>query len=409
MEKNYLTFFFVLIFIFSCSTVTKTKYEKEAGVISRGGGKTQITDKEKIFPHPADWKKGEIHGKKFQSKGGYKSGGIEACSGCHGGDLKGSGGPSCYSCHTIFPHSDPEWHDPDNLKFKHGKTFLIDEIQCAGCHGENFLGGISEVSCYTCHSAFPHIPDHKQFTKSKNIKLDQAKNLCATSCHGFKFEGRSVVKKTETDCLTCHKDIPEFSSTKPPQEPAPIKYKYHKETDWNKIFVHGKNALINTKNEFESELYRTKCAVCHGGELKGHDNVPSCYSCHEIFPHDLNVWVSDNLDKRHGAFLIKSKDNGKEFCTTYCHKDNTDINYNSYTYRCDLCHMKMPHPKGWLDEYLHAQKQDEGITKENVKNLCATSCHETTLKRNIILYEGKKTNCFASTCHTEGYFPEVPN
>ncbi len=87
------------------------------------------------------------------------------CTMCHGADLRGGFGPSCYTCHgqewdergpstdagsgTDFnppaDHTDRE----DGFMHKPGKDRPFTN-GCTSCHGENLMGGFGP-SCYTCH------------------------------------------------------------------------------------------------------------------------------------------------------------------------------------------------------------------------------------------------------------------
>jgi len=52
----------------------------------------------------------------------------------------------------------PEWNAPASANF-HGAILAskkFDSGECRQCHGNQFDGGIVEVSCKTCHASFPH-------------------------------------------------------------------------------------------------------------------------------------------------------------------------------------------------------------------------------------------------------------
>ncbi len=110
---------------------------------------------------------------------------------------------------TLEVGAHPEgWNNPASEKF-HGKTVIESGRQsCQSCHGENYEGGNSGVSCYTCHViTYPH-PNgfaqigspqfHGQYFKDiANWELQP----CQT-CHGTNYTGGN----TGTSCKNsgCH-------------------------------------------------------------------------------------------------------------------------------------------------------------------------------------------------------------
>ncbi len=107
----------------------------------------------------------------------------ETCTNaCHGKDLQGgslSDGsvvPSCFDCHNPYPHTKRiELDNPDATAFEewryvHRKYF--DEETCKKCHGDDYTGGISGVSCYKCH-----LTPGVDFTQFQPNCADQ-------TCHG---------------------------------------------------------------------------------------------------------------------------------------------------------------------------------------------------------------------------------
>jgi hypothetical protein len=101
--------------------------------------------------HPKEWNvtsSTAFHGKKVLESG------KASCTGCHGYDLSGGeAGVACLSCHTLYPHND-QWMVIAAEEF-HGE-YIADQgwsmESCKKCHGGNYQGGNSKVSCLTCHS-----------------------------------------------------------------------------------------------------------------------------------------------------------------------------------------------------------------------------------------------------------------
>jgi hypothetical protein len=52
---------------------------------------------------------------------------------------------SCYQCHAGGPSGHPEFKV---WMASHGNE---DINRCKACHGDNYRGGLADVSCYTCH------------------------------------------------------------------------------------------------------------------------------------------------------------------------------------------------------------------------------------------------------------------
>jgi len=71
----------------------------------------------------------------------YHKHGGSACADCHGSNLLGGSGRSCYTCHSSSDHS---------IAFKGVMHRDGGESSCADCHGPNRSGGLGPA-CSTCH------------------------------------------------------------------------------------------------------------------------------------------------------------------------------------------------------------------------------------------------------------------
>jgi predicted CxxxxCH...CXXCH cytochrome family protein len=96
---------------------------------------------------------------------------------------------------------EPGWNLPAAAAF-HGKILAsknFDARECRQCHGSQYEGGITNVSCKTCHTSYPHpagfVGAHSSFIKSINYNLNSCK-----SCHGQNYG----TVKANISCLTCH-------------------------------------------------------------------------------------------------------------------------------------------------------------------------------------------------------------
>jgi hypothetical protein len=154
-----------------------------------------------IEAHPAAWMaKGDVdfHGQIVEDDG------IGFCGGCHGEDLQGFGGaPSCYSCHDGAGGHPSGWGDrpePGHV----GEVALQGNGGCTSCHGGDFTGGWSEISCYDCHAGGPSgHPDGWMDERSSSFHgIDATLNssLRCTDCHGRDLLGGT----SGVACAQCH-------------------------------------------------------------------------------------------------------------------------------------------------------------------------------------------------------------
>jgi len=153
-------------------------------------------------PEWVDTASANFHGKVLK-EGGYDASG---CVTCHAQSLAGgTSGVSCYSCHGSFPHP-PGWTEGASPMF-HGEYLRTKDWQvgeCATCHGSNFSGGTSGTSCYTCHPSFPHVTGWAVDTSStfhgEYIRSDSWDMRPCRSCHGDTYAGGI----SGVSCRTCH-------------------------------------------------------------------------------------------------------------------------------------------------------------------------------------------------------------
>ncbi|NIR52737.1 MAG: hypothetical protein GWN61_14945 [candidate division Zixibacteria bacterium] len=133
---------------------------------------------------------------------------------------------SIYGCkdekEPVSVSTHPEgWTDPADADF-HGTAVLTESFSeqgCMSCHGEDYQGGSSGVSCFSsgCHAVFPH-PDgfanrnspnfHEKFI-AENLGWDI---LSCQECHGSDYAGEGFQEK---NCLKCHTQMngPEACNT----------------------------------------------------------------------------------------------------------------------------------------------------------------------------------------------------
>ncbi len=182
------------------------------------------------------------------------------CVKCHGTDfLGGSSGVSCAPCHDeAIAHPSP-WDD-------HGQAAVNDLHACALCHGDDFTGGTSGVSCYSCHDG-PYGYGHPNgWETDHSVEARQGTSSCAkNNCHGTDYRGGA----SGVSCYQCHLGGPSG-------QPHPSSWTDPEDDHPDFLENNGKNA--------------TSCAslYCHGSDLRGGtappnnswSTAPSCYTCH---------------------------------------------------------------------------------------------------------------------------------
>jgi len=162
---------------------------------------TACRDCHQDYPHRITFREPGIHGPQASAN-------LQSCARCHGADWKGSFyADACTDCHAQYPHQSGRLNqdsgrvmDNWSLPRAHGSV-AIDQgaSTCGGaCHGADYAGGLSEVSCYDCHAAYPHGSDIRLDHRELMHELGEASCLechvsnmgfsasfaCTESCHG---------------------------------------------------------------------------------------------------------------------------------------------------------------------------------------------------------------------------------
>ena len=196
MKQQSAMFFFVLVLALgagSCSDLKKDLPSPVAG--------SQI--------HPEAWMQEastEFHGTYLKGKA-YDT---KECQPCHGGPLSGgTSKTSCFRCHALYPHADT-WMEQASGNF-HGrflKGMSYNATECQTCHGATYTGGSSQVSCFSCHSSYPHgaqwtaggaAASHGLYLRGKGWNDAECQ-----SCHGANYAGGT----SGASCFGCHDAYP---------------------------------------------------------------------------------------------------------------------------------------------------------------------------------------------------------
>jgi hypothetical protein len=156
------------------------------GLVLLVGACTEPTPVEEnpITAHPEDWSvpgKTDFHGARVAREG------TVFCTSCHGSDLRGVGiVPGCYDCHEGPGGHPTAWASrPTPLH----ETAVQHEgtNDCRTCHGNDYRGGWSTVSCYTCHAGGPS--GHPEGWMNPDAST---------------FHGLRVAVEGDNDCRRCH-------------------------------------------------------------------------------------------------------------------------------------------------------------------------------------------------------------
>lgn len=120
------------------------------------------------------------------------------CQTCHGStaDPASTGGiskVSCFTCHAQGVNHPEGWAAPS----QHGRAgaqlapstdpkVMAGFAHCTKCHGEDYNGGVSNVSCKTCHTKAPH-PDKPWLGGTAALpnhdKTDVGNAAACAQCH----------------------------------------------------------------------------------------------------------------------------------------------------------------------------------------------------------------------------------
>ncbi|KAA3618893.1 MAG: hypothetical protein DWQ05_05860 [Calditrichaeota bacterium] len=318
------------------------------------------------YPHPEDWAATGENSHGFYLKGQEYN--LQMCQSCHGDNFEGgSSEVSCYKCHTNYPHTEAWLGGAENSHGPQLKELDYATDSCENCHGGDLLGGTSEISCTKCHNSYPHTQDWVGTGEGNHgfILREQEYDLAACNlCHGDDFAGGT----SEVSCYKCHAEYPHGTEWKGEGEKS-----------------HGE-FLRNIDNNYDS------CRACHGSDLAGGTSKVSCYQCHTTFPH-WQGWIGQGQNSHN--FYLRSNGYDMESCKN-CHGENLDGGSSEVS--CTKCHADFPHPQGW-----ELSSGDNSHTTFLIANeFDYTSCKKCHGQD----FQGGATGISCNKCH-EG-FPHLP-
>lgn len=200
--------------------------------------------------HPENWY--------TEHRAAYKND-PNVCHECHGTDLLGgTSSISCYSgsfdgqsCHA----GGPSGHPADWLPAGHKAAAVTDIIVCQQCHGSDYAGGTTGVSCTSCHlggtsSVHPTSWSGNAGANHRDHVLLQGNATACSNlyCHGVNYGG---VTGSGLSCTGCHSETYYNCTSCHGQPPATGRHVSH-------ISGHGAGNAI--------------CTDCHALASSTHDN-----------------------------------------------------------------------------------------------------------------------------------------
>jgi predicted CxxxxCH...CXXCH cytochrome family protein len=256
--------------------------------------------------HPAGWNdrySPDFHGNEGRATAS------ESCAGCHGADFTGGrSGVSCYRCHADYPHPTISAGPPA----AHADVIAAADWNlrpCTRCHGTDFAGGSSGVSCLRCHTS-PGGP------------------LACTTCHGYPPADNDELLRGMPDgsfgahatheryaCTECHLAVDALTHTGPLPalvsfEQSHIAYRPPYPTSFTHLgdstsgngtcvtYCHsdarGGQPLV-VVNWVGGEL--TACQSCHAvpPTTPGHPTEHRCHLCHTDVDSTSNYAFADSI------------------------------------------------------------------------------------------------------------------
>lgn len=166
-----------------------------------------------------------------------------------------------------------EWNNSGSIKF-HGESVVFSGPEvCQSCHGEDYQGGETGISCYDCHINYPH-PDGFGNSESPAFHREYFKTLAnwdlteCQSCHGSDYQGANTrLSCTQSECHysedgpeacnTCHGEF--TSLVTDIQKWAPPKG-LNEETDITQVAVGAHQAHLTYYSYLTGTL---ACSECH--------------------------------------------------------------------------------------------------------------------------------------------------
>jgi predicted CxxxxCH...CXXCH cytochrome family protein len=262
--------------------------------------------------------------------------GSEFCTECHGEDYSGgTSGVACSDCHANYPHPN-NWVAPGNASSHaaHLKDHYWNMDQCKSCHGANYQGGVSGVSCYNCHTE-PGGPEAcnvchgtsatavsvlSSWAPPKDLFDNIDPSVAGVGAHQIHLTQNTWSTAYTQDCNLCHVETNSFDDPTHINGEvdiafAPIATHFGRvEPEYNfitnkcdNVYCHG-NIEHDQNTSAHPEIYsdslmvgnnpsvnwtgvgknQAVCGTCHVLPPTGHVDLPNCSTCHYTVVDDNN-------------------------------------------------------------------------------------------------------------------------
>jgi predicted CxxxxCH...CXXCH cytochrome family protein len=305
------------------------------------------------------------------------------------------------------------WMDTSSAKF-HGKVVQAaqgDVQQCLKCHGQNYQGGTSTVSCVACHQSRgatlhgrgwvdPSSPNfHGNAIKGANWDM----RPCQT-CHGANYDGGKV----GVSCRTCHTDTggPEACATcHGSTNPAPPRDLFGNTTKAARgVGAHQKHVATGTISSV------VRCGECHvvPGAIYSAGHIDAGDGAEVVFNNPLTHVVtnqSGTIDYDPSLPLYTpnpSYDRTTLKCSnTYCHGyfKNGNLTFapvwndtTTASGMCGTCHGNVNAPADTLGTRYLPKTASQGGTHPEVAGLRikCNVCHAEVVDANFRIINPSK-------------------
>lgn len=248
--------------------------------------------------HPAGWSAPANHGGAAKATPDATHG-FASCTNCHGANYTGATGTSCKACHTTAPHPAAPWRGTTATKTTHTTTDPANAAQCSRCHAGGVklatpVASLAGAGCFNntlCHASVGHpagwAATGHQIAVKAAAGASTGMDSCR-SCHGTDFKGGT----TGVSCMKCH-------TTSPHSKPwltstGATTYK-HSTVDTTNASAcgscHAKGAKLLTPTTPPADAGCFNSTLCHGSAAGhvlpypgsahlGTTDVTSCLTCH---------------------------------------------------------------------------------------------------------------------------------
>jgi predicted CxxxxCH...CXXCH cytochrome family protein len=200
-------------------------------------------------------------------------------------------------------HAASNWANPD-VHGSAAKTQPKGFISCQECHGNDFQGGITALSCFTCHGVnAPHAPAPWRGGTYTHTTTDPGNaDLCAL-CHtnGANSSMQPLPPASAGTAPGCFNNTLCHAAAGHP-------------VGWNSPSQHGVSAKAQPSVSGGFSL----CQSCHGSDFTGGTTQTSCFTCHGVnAPHAPAPWLG-------GTYTHATTDPGNASVCALCHMNGAN-------------------------------------------------------------------------------------